>query len=57
VLGPTMVLGPLLQPVANVSHEFLLYTIKGCIIFVVIFSYSLLITRFIIYVMFFLLFY
>jgi len=26
---PTMALGPLLRPVANVSHEFLIYIIKG----------------------------
>ena len=36
---PTMALGPLLRPVANVSHEFLIYIIKGCII---IFFYFLL---------------
>ena len=42
---PTMALGPLLRPMVNVSHEFLLYIIKGCIIFVVIFCYFLLVIR------------
>lgn len=28
---PTMALGPLLRPMLNVSHEFLMYIIKGCI--------------------------
>jgi hypothetical protein len=27
---PCVVLGPLLQPVANSSSEFLIYVIKGC---------------------------
>jgi nucleoside-diphosphate-sugar epimerase len=30
---PTMALGPLLRPVVNVSHEFLIYNIEGCIVF------------------------
>jgi hypothetical protein len=42
---PTMALGPLLRPMVNVSHEFLLYIIKGCIIFVVFFRYLLLLIR------------
>jgi nucleoside-diphosphate-sugar epimerase len=40
-----MALGPLLRPMVNVSHEFLLYIIKGCIIFVDIFCYFLLVIR------------
>lgn len=42
---PTMALGPLLRPMINVSHEFLLYMIKGSIIFIVIFYYFLLVIR------------
>jgi nucleoside-diphosphate-sugar epimerase len=42
---PTMALGPLLRPMLNVSHEFLMYIIKGCISCLLFFCYFLLVIR------------